>query len=54
MEEKMNFNFKKIFGIIPTSIYEELAKRKKFDNNWDAWLSEAISKALEAELVYDE
>lgn len=52
--EENKFNFKKIFGMIPTSVFDELVKRDKFNNNWDAWLSEAISKALEEERKWKE
>jgi len=54
MDEKKNnefnnFSFKKIFGVIPVSVFDELKNRDKFNNNWDAWLSSAISEKLERE-----
>lgn len=49
MDEKDEFSFKKIFGVIPNSLYEKILAKNLFNNNWDAWLSKAVSKALEEE-----
>jgi len=41
--------FKKIYGLIPESLYEDLKKKNKFHSNWDGWLTRAIIKALKDE-----
>ncbi|MEM3063163.1 MAG: hypothetical protein QW303_06450 [Nitrososphaerota archaeon] len=47
--EKSEFKFRKIFAMIPVSLYEELVKKNKFNSDWDLWLAIAIKKKLEEE-----
>jgi hypothetical protein len=51
IEEEKLPEFKKIFGLISNSLFEELKKRDKFSNGWDAWLSSAIIDKLNKEEI---
>jgi hypothetical protein len=37
---------KKISAVIPVRLYSELQSHGMFNENWDAWLAEAILAAL--------
>ncbi len=47
IENDNNFKFKKIFGLIPNDLFEELKSKNKFeDGNWDSFLANAITDKL--------
>lgn len=39
-------NFKKIFGLIPAELFEELSNKNMFKENWDSFLTSAIRSKL--------
>jgi hypothetical protein len=38
--------FKKIFGLIPDELFNELSNRNMFKENWDSFLTSAIRSKL--------
>jgi len=41
--------FKKIYGMIPLSLFDELKAGNKFNTGWDPWLQDAIKEKLARE-----
>lgn len=48
-----SLNLKKIFGLIPESLYETISKLNLFNNGWDSWLATAIIEKLKRDNYYD-
>ncbi len=41
--------FRKVYGLIPSSLFFELKRKQKLSNNWDSWLALAIKEKLDKE-----
>ncbi|MBI2084676.1 MAG: hypothetical protein HYT70_03655 [Candidatus Aenigmarchaeota archaeon] len=44
-----NLKFKKIYAVIPLELWIQLANSGKFNNDFDSWIAQLISDALEDE-----